>query len=285
MKIIKSTLLALALILAAAPGLFAAEGAEDFRQVVKEKGDAVIRLEIVVEMKAAMFGQQSENEQKFESVGTVLDEKGLAVTSLSNLDPAALYASYFGEDAEYSARLKKILYIMPNGDEIEAGVVIRDPDLDLVFLKPTEEVEDSFVHLSLDEQASPGMLDPIFAISRLGRIARRTVGAMSGEVQAIIERPRKLYITDGEISSAGAGSPVLTSTGAFVGMNGYHSSPGGRAARSQNEQPYMFVVIPAESLKPVADQATDLEPREAGQGQTSNNQDEEEADESTETEE
>lgn len=234
---------------------------ETSRNVIAEKGDAVVTLEIVLSVKFSGYGQQMDSERKMEAVGTVLDENGMVVTALSALDPGSFYTRQTGEEDQYVTRLKSLKYILPGNEEVEAGVVLRDGDLDIVILKPLEKPEDvTFTYIPLEESPDLDILDEIIVIGRMGRIARRTVAGMTGEIQAIVEKPRKMYITDGEITSAGVGSPVLTPDGKLVGINTYYSFPGGAKALGGTDEPYIPIVIDTSSIIPVAEQAADLEP-------------------------
>lgn len=251
----------LAAALAIAPAMIHAEGRDTFREFVKEKGDAVIAIELVMNVKVSRGSQQSDSERKSEIIGFVIDEQGLLVTSLSQIDPGAFYSRFSGDEDSYVTRNKKITYLMPDNREIEATVVLRDPDLDLAFLKPMDAVEKPFVHISLDHSGDAQILDDVYTMSRMGRIARREIAAMSGEIQAIVQRPRKFYIPHSEITTAKTGAPVFLEDGRIIGMNGMYIFPGGSRSLGTSDEPVLFVIRPTADIAEVAAQARDIAPR------------------------
>lgn len=251
----------LATALALAPAITNADGRDTFREFVKEKGDAVIAIELVMSVKVSRGGQQSDSEQKSEIIGFVIDEEGLVVTSLSQVDPGAFYARFSGDEDSYVTRNRKITYLMPDNREIEATVVLRDPDLDLAFLKPMDAVEEPFVHISLDHSGDAEILEDVYTMSRMGRIARREIAAMSGEIQGIVQRPRKFYIPHSEITTAQTGAPVFLEDGRLIGMNGMYIFPGGSRSLGTSDEPVLFVIRPTQDIAEVAAQARDIAPR------------------------
>lgn len=243
--------------------VFARDGREEFREFVKKNEEAIVTLEIVMNVKYAGGGGQHESEEKAEGIGVVLDKEGLVVTALSQIDPGSFYAKYTGNEDQYVTRVVSIRYILPNNEEIDAGVILRDPDLDLIFLRPTESLEEEMAFIPLSSAVDAEILDPVYTIGRMGRIGRRSIVAMTGEVQSIIEKPRKLYITDSEIATAGAGAPVFTAEGKLIGIQSYYVFPGGQKALGSSDQPYIPVIVPTSSVKEVADQTEGAEPEAA----------------------
>jgi S1-C subfamily serine protease len=262
MSVLKKTTLWVGMTLLSCGSGFA-EGRDSFKEFVMDKGDAVITLEVIMDIKFAGYGSQYDSERKIETLGVVVDESGTVVTALSNIDPGSFYSQSSGNEDNYVTRLKSVKYILPDNTELEAGVVLRDPDLDLVFLKTFEASEKPLTFISMEENQEVGLLDEVYAISRLGRIGRRSVAAMSGEIQSVIKKPRLLYVPHAEITSAKAGSPVFTVDGKFVGLNTYYVFPGGSKSLGENDEPIIPVVLPVESILEVAKQAEGLQPEKA----------------------
>lgn len=255
------------LLLAAMTILAAAVSAgvpETARKVIAEKGDAVITLEVVLNVKYSYGGNQQEQENKDETFGLVIAEDGLVVTSLSAVDPGATYERMMGqrtEEMSYTSTLKSIKYIMPDNEEIEATVVLRDRDLDLAFLRPRQKQEQPFTAVNLAEHADAEIMAPIFGVARMGKTAKRTVIGMTGEVQGMVEKPRKFYLPNSAIVSAGAGVPVFTAEGKLLGVVLLHVLPGA-AQDDTNSNPVIPVVIPAVDIQEVAAQAPQEAPAE-----------------------
>jgi S1-C subfamily serine protease len=268
------------LLLAASPA--AAFDTAKAKEVLKEKGDAVITLDIVLEFKSTYMGQQSESEQQTEEVGFVIDEKGLVATSLANVDPGQFYERMqMMEDYTFTSTVKSIKYVLAGGREIDAAVVLRDPDQDLAFLRPLEAPAEPMTYIPLDNSVRGEIFDPIFSIERSGRITRRTIIGKAGTVTGIVERPRRFYLPSSELSSNRTGSPVFSDGGALLGMLAVYTFPGGARARSDSEQPYAFIIIPAEDVLRVAEQA----PAEADPSMIPQADEPEEAEEAEEAEE
>ncbi len=237
-----------------------ADGRSTIQKLVAEKGDAVVTLESVFEVKYSMGGQQDESERKTESTGFVVDEKGTVITALSNLDPAASYAKMSNQDDAYTTRIKSLKYLLPDNSEIPAAVVLRDTDLDIVVVRPLTPLEKPMKYLPLSESATPAVLDEAFTMGRLGRIARRNIVAMSGEIQAIVEKPRTFYVPSGELATARTGVPIFNGEGKLLGMSSIYFFPGGRSSLGEADEPYLFVVVPTADLEEVVNQAKDAKP-------------------------
>jgi len=232
-----------------------APGRETIKALAVSHGEAVIALEIVHQVKMSRGGEMNESESKTETLATVIDPSGLVVTSLSRVDPGAFYAKYSGDEGSYVTEVKSLKFIMPDNREIAASVVLRDEDLDLAFLRPLEVQPTPFVAIDLKDSSVPTILDPIFNITRLGRIGRRAQAAMSGEVQAVVDRPRKFYVPSAEIVSSGSGVPVFSADGKVLGIIANHLFPGGQKALSSSDEATMPVIRPAEDVDEAAAQA------------------------------
>ncbi len=228
---------------------------ETARQTAREKGPAVVTLVVVSEITYSFQGSSQRQEDRRETAGVVIGEDGLVVTALSSVDPTGMIERMrgAGEDAGFSATLKDVKYILDDNTEVPATLVLRDNDFDLAFLRPIEAPSDSMTYVDLSDSVEPQLMDEVFTLARMGRIARRTVASMSGEIQAIVDRPRTLYITDGETISGGTGTPVFASDGKIVGIVLYHVLPGARQGAS-NEESIMPVVVPAADIHEIAGQ-------------------------------
>lgn len=232
---------------------------EKAKEIVKEKGPAVVTLEIVMEMRAAGYGEESE--QRVTATATIVNEEGLAVTALSTVDPGYVYAKMSGEEDAFVTRLKSMKYILHDNSEVNAVVVLRDPDQDIVFLRPVEgEEEKTYTYIDLEDNKAAEVLDAAFTIGRLGRIGRRATLGMSGEIQAAIRGPRTYYIPSSELVSSRTGTPVFAEDGKLIGITAIYIFPGGQAALGEEDEPYTYAVIPAGDIAAITDQAEDAPP-------------------------
>jgi len=241
----------------AAPASLAAS---DFRAAaaehIEQYGAAVVTIEVISEVRFSTGSGQRESEDRREILGTMIDDKGLVVTALSNVDPGQFYARLQPASAgeQYTTTVRSLKYIYPDGREISATVVLRDPDMDLVFLRPLEAPEDELTYIDLDNHAEAGIMEEVYTIARMGRIARRTVLGMAGEIQGKVTRPRTYYIPSGELSSAGTGVPVFNASNQIVGILNYQALPGGTAARTSSDELLILVVRPTEDILEIIDQ-------------------------------
>ena len=194
----------------------AAELRETGRKIAKEYESALVSVEIVIGMKVG----NDEREQKLTINGTVIDEHGLTLVPLEGVDPASMIRRMVGDRAEemqIESRVKDIK-IKIDKVEMEATVVLRDADLNLAFLRPTKKPKAKMKFFDFKEGAKPELLEELLVVTRMGRIADNVVGVMTGEVQAIFERPRTFYIPSAELASGGVGVPIVNADGKMIGI-------------------------------------------------------------------
>lgn len=190
--------------------LWADQTADLTREIINKWQNAVITTKIVMEM--------YEYERKMEALATIIDPSGLAVLSLSNIDPSAASGLSSGTSGE-EAKVKDVKMLMNDETEIPARVVLRDRDLDLAFIRPIEELKEPLFNIDLGDNALPEIMDQIVVLSRFGSIAGYVSAASLCRIQAVIEKPRVLYMPDplaGLVS--GLGTPVFSLNGKVVGI-------------------------------------------------------------------
>lgn len=231
------------------------------RTHVDKHSQAIISIEIVSDFKFSYGGQANEAERKYDGLATIISPEGLAVASLSRIDPSAAYSRMSGEDGEsFSARLKSVKYILSDNTEIDATVVLRDPDLDLAFLKPLTTPTTALPAVDMTDAATGQLLDEAFVVARTGRISRRSVVGMTGEIQGVVKLPRLYYIPSSELVSAQTGTPVFNSDGKVLGLTAVYTAPG--MAQERGEESAIAIIIPADQVMEVAAQAKDIAPEE-----------------------
>ena len=198
-----------------------------------------------------------------DALATVIDDKGLAVTALSRIDPSAMYAQMMrGEDSSFSTRIKSLKYILADGTEIPAAVVLRESELDLVYIRPTTAPTDPLTFVDFSKSVEPDIMDPIFVVARNGVVARRSVLGMEGAIQSVVKLPRRFYIPSSEVVTGGAGTPIFSSLdGGLVGITAVYTSASA-AAMDSDERPSIYVVVPADQVFELADDAAKAKPEE-----------------------
>ena len=255
----------LGLICATAPAA-AGEKEDKGREVFEKYRKAVVTVQLVLKQKFSMPGMGSrEDESKEEATGVIIDPSGLTVMSLSETDPSSVYEKMLagvGEDADrfkMTTTLSDVRILLDGGSELPAKVVLRDKDLDLAFLRPTEPPADPLTAVDLTQDAKPEILEPLLAINRLGKVVGRTHAAGFERVNAIVRKPRTFYVPGNDPTHSGLGSPVFTLDGQVVGilvLRTIKTSGGGRGGMFGSMGEGMTgIIVPAEDILEVAGQA------------------------------
>ena len=195
--------------------------AETGRRLLDENKQAVVTMRVVIETQMSGPGFGSDRrENTAEITGTIISPDGLIVTSLSQTDPASLMRGMGGRSPDFSieSTLTDIQVMFEDGTELSAEEVLRDPDLDLSFLRLVDRPEQPLHFIDLDSGATAELLDQAVVINRLGRVASRTYSASIETVEAIVERPRTFYIPGRQDTRSGLGSPAFTADGKPLGL-------------------------------------------------------------------
>jgi hypothetical protein len=264
--------LLIALLAVAIPcAALADEAATAGRQILEAHKNSVITVRLVINQKFSMPGMGSqEQETRSEGTGTVLDETGLTVMSLSSTDPSQVLRSMMGSSEGFSSTLSDVQILLDSGKEIPAQVVLRDADLDLAFLRPTEPVDEPFTPVDTSRIGEPVILDQLIALNRLGRVANRAYAASVERVESVVTRPRTLYVPGQGDTSAGLGSPCFTLDGDFVGVGvvrTVRSGSGGMMSMLTGGDRPMAVIIPAADILDTAQQAPEVDAAKGAGGE------------------
>ena len=268
--VIRLACIAFAVALGAAPAARAEDRTADAaRQVFEKHQNAVVWVTAVMKMRAGgalggMFGRQ---EQKVEAVGTVIHESGLTVLSYTMLDPTAmLNAAMAGaggglgeEKIEFKSDLSGVKIRLGDGTEVPARLVLKDDDLDLAFVLPTDKSK-KLPFLKLDAKAdAPKVktLDEVVSLWRLGQALDRQPAVATGRVAAVVNKPRTFYVCGG--IEQGIGGPAFLADGTPLGVmvfrkQGADASMRGLFSMSSGNG-MSTVVVPAADVLEVAQQA------------------------------
>jgi hypothetical protein len=253
-----------------ASGARAETTADVGRRLLKTHADAVVSVKMVVGISLSFGGRDQENESKMEAVGTVLDPSGLTVISLSTIDPSAMIRGQMRgrapTDFKVDSRVKDAKIVLADGTELPAEIVLRDKDLDMAFLRPTEKPAKPLAAVNLEKAGQPQVLDEAISLNRLGKIANRVVAVSIERIDALVERPRPFYILSPG-GSSGVGSPVFGVDGLPWGIVLMRSSPTEVEANptsmfsgSTGSYGFLPVVVPAADVLDVAKQALEAKP-------------------------
>ena len=240
-----------------------ADMAEQGRALREKLGDAVVTVKVVMNM-----GGQDGNEVEAEGLGTIISGDGLVVTPLYVIDPEAMAQRVMGPSAAMfgigGTQVKSIKIVIGKRQEVDATVVLRDVDLNVAFLRPRVKPEKPMVHVDLKQAGQVRVFDPFITLVRLGNVADREVGVLSGRIQAIISKPRMYYMPSGGF--AGFGVPAFTEQGQVLGIclvrisaAGPDEMSNGIFSMNLSHMGLVPVILPAADVLEIAAQA----PKEA----------------------
>lgn len=175
------------------------------RALASEWQDAIVGVKIVLEV--------FEYESKIEVIGTIVDASGLAVISLSSIDPGSLQ---YGSESE--TKIKDVKITLADATEIPAEVVLRDRDLDLAFVRSVQPMNDGLKAVDLESSIVPDLAEQICILSRLGSVSGYAPHVSLYRVQAIITKPRLFYVPDFMAVLSGLGTPAFSLDGSILGI-------------------------------------------------------------------
>ena len=232
------------------------------RKILAKYQAAVVTVRLVVSYNVSYGSRDQQSESKTEAVGTVIDPNGLTVISLTTIDPSAMMKARqrSGQEFKVETEVKDVKIVLADDTELPAEVVLRDKDLDLAYLRPTEKLTQPLPALDLTQSGPAQVLDEVVCLNRLGKIANRVVTVSLERVDALVTKPRPFYVLSPG-GSSGIGSPVFALTGAPVGIVLIrNAAPGGEAnAASQfsgsGGNTYMPIIVPAADILDDAKQA------------------------------
>lgn len=261
MKLLSTSLLAAACLLPAVTRAATDETAAT-KAICDQYKDAVIWVSGVAKISiSASDSKQPVNipdrEQKFESVGTIIDPSGMVVTALSNLDPSKLLTGreINGPQGritiEASSILKEVKIILADGTEIPADVVMKDADLDLAFLRPKADAKEAkgvtFTVVNLQASGTAGLADQVVSLSRADEVLNRQPQVSRGQIITVTKKPRQFL----RANNATQGAPSFTLDGKLLGI---------AVNRLAKDKSPVTVVLPAADVLEVADQARTAKP-------------------------
>lgn len=220
--------------------------------------------EAPAQIKAALAGQ--EKEEKSEVTGTIIDESGLIVTALGNLDKSSIVDGQTVNTPmgaiklKAKSEIKEVKILMPDGSEIPADLVLKDGDLGLAFIKIRTESEEAkgvkFSAVDLRNSEPGKILDDCIALSRLDESLSREPSMASTEITGVTTKPRVFYRA--EVGAIGC--PIFLSNGKLLGISVLRKPKNGAGNGQIQLSP---VILPAADIAKIAEQAKSAKPAEA----------------------
>jgi len=263
--------MALPLAFALCASAFAGESEDQGRALLEQHQKAIVTVQLVIKQKMSFGGMGSQDdESRAEITGTVISPEGLTVVSLSETDPSAMMSNFMpeemGESFKMESSIASVKLLLDDGKELVSGVVLRDKDLDLAFVRPKEKPEAALPFIDLAQNTTAKVLDEFVALSRMGKVGNRAPGASLGHIHAVATKPRTLYFPDAS-GLSGTGSPALTLDGKVLGVIVTRTMAGGGGSimdMMSASRSMASVIMPAADISEAASQAPPFgqEPKE-----------------------
>lgn len=265
------------LLSALAMGGLEAAPAPDYGQLLAAQDKALVTVKFVLQVKlgGSLAGGLADQELENEVTGIVIDAKGLVLCSNTQFNAYVdLMRQMMPAGAEMTATPKDLKILTgTEGEELEADLLVRDSDRDLVWLRIREPGERKFSFIDFAQAAVPGVGDEVFAIWRMDRYFARTPTLSHVRIGGITQRPRHLFIPDAALS-AGIGAPVFDRQGKVVGMtvsqlpdsgaNGATENPFAMMTESlRMQQGVQGLILPAAEIAKATQQVLAMDEEEA----------------------
>ena len=225
------------------------------RGVLAKYRGALVTVRLTVKVRMVFQGkEQGSRESTSEISGTVLTPAGLTVVSESSSDPGGPSRS---SRRDFESDVTDVKLVLQDGREVAAQFVLRDRDLDLAFVLPSEAGL-KLPYVPFEHDASVQPLDDLIQLSLLGKAHNREVAVSIGKVQAVLTKPRTLLAIDLVNGLRSLGCPAFSAKGEPVGLVVLKPAPEGSASpeglRDMLDLMQPFV-IPAADVRELAAQA------------------------------
>lgn len=217
---------------------------EDARKVYEEKTPSVLGVKGVLTVNVTMNGQPGGSQEKTLWSNGVVVSDGLVAVAYRTIKPNLAAGGGVQPGIKLESELSEIKLVDASGEEYDAKLVLHDEDLGLAFVAINPEGDNAkdfkAAAIDLSKDVKIKHLDELVALSRMPEKMRSVGRVTTGQVSAIVERPRTLYL----VQNVAMSNPVFTSTGEFVGLT--------VALKNSGAMP---VVIPAKYIRKVIGQA------------------------------
>ena len=221
------------------------------RLVVTQRAAAVVVVLATIKVRLNVSGREQTSDQAAQTNATILDPSGLAVMSLQQIQPDEAMTRMYsrqvpnGGHVEVTTDIADMRMHLADGRELPAKLVLRDEDLDLAFVRPTEPLTAPLPFIDA-ASARPQLLDALTLVRRTGEPTGWAPAAAFATVELLIDKPRTYYQVV-ILGGGGPGCPLFDAAGHFVGVLVMRDT-GTRGTGALS-------VLPADDIRDVAKQA------------------------------
>jgi len=198
-------------------------------------------------------------ENKVDVNGTVISDSGLTVAALSTIDPRGSMEAMRAQQAAGGQKVeigetefKDVKLRLANGSEVPSVIVLKDPDLNLIFIAPLPSGSNpprTFPKVALDKAATATVMGNYYIVNRASKNLQRVPVVHMTTVVGIIEKPRRMFL----VSDQAVGVPVFDASGLALGVLTQYLD---------NGRPIALVVLTSADVADLAKQAAAIKPEE-----------------------
>jgi hypothetical protein len=267
-RTVNALVVPLIVLLSSWPSSVHAQSAEDraaARDIVTRNGDAVVTVLATLKARMSQAGRdRPAPDQAVQASATVLDGSGLAVLALSTIDPGNLMAknpAFAAANLTFETELADVRMRLADGTEAPGKIVLRDSDLDLLFVRPAKAPDKPTQSV---DTASPllNAIDPVVVVQRLQEVAGWRAAAGFGTIQLVVEKPRRFYLLETAMAGNALGGTVFNVKGQFGGIvalrqstDARHNALNGMQGGLLQTLGMVAIVVPAADIREIAKQA------------------------------
>ncbi len=180
----------------------------DFQKLLADKTPAIVTIKFVLKTKS----RWGESESESEATAVIVEPDGLILCSKTELGG---YGGYFGGSSTSTPTDIKVL-IGDDTEGLEATLLARDSELDLIWLRIKDPGDRTFPCVDLHKSAVPEIGDRVYSVGRMGKYFDRIAVVREGRVGGVTVKPRKLYVPSN--GGGDLGLPVYNARGELIGV-------------------------------------------------------------------